>query len=154
MQGNKSYTNNQLLAVFRANTRNAVELEKYLREKGAKNLKAQGRAPPALDPTDPDEWDRLEREEENTPPPQYTTAPPSRHATQSRQHGNGQSQHQDRVPEERSGGGWFSRKKQPDVERGDIRRREDEALPHLPNDARLPNDEPRRNKSALRKNRY
>ncbi len=44
-------------ALFRANTRNAVVLEKYLREKGAKALKAQGHTAPALDPTDPDEYD-------------------------------------------------------------------------------------------------
>jgi Domain of unknown function (DUF4112) len=42
-------------AVFRANTRNAVVLEKYLRQKGAAALKAQGQA--AIDPSDPDEYD-------------------------------------------------------------------------------------------------
>src|SRR5438874_2066012 len=78
-------------ALFRANTRNAVVLEKYLREKGAKTLKAQGHAPPALDPTDPDEYDQQMREELG-PPPQYTTAPPTRQGTQSH-HGNGRSTH-------------------------------------------------------------
>lgn len=137
-------------AVFRANTRNAVELEKYLRDKGAKNLKAQGRTSPALDPTDPDVYDRQEREENALPG--YTTAPLSQQA--SRHHGNGQLAHQDRDPEERNGDGWFSKKRQPDVERGETRRREDDALPRLPNDARLPSGEPRRNKSTLQKNRH
>jgi hypothetical protein len=134
-------------AFFRANTRNAVVLEKYLREKGAKALKAQGHAPPALDPTDPDEYDQQMREEVG-PPPQYTTAPPTRQGTQSH-HGNGRSTHpqQDRVPEER-GGGWFSKKRQQDVERGDSVRRQDGPLPHLPD------GEPCRNKSTLQKNRY
>jgi Domain of unknown function (DUF4112) len=42
-------------AVFRANTRNAVVLEKYLRQKGAAALKLHGQA--AIDLSDPDEYD-------------------------------------------------------------------------------------------------
>jgi len=108
-------------AVFRANTKNAIVLENYLREKGAKALKAQGRPTPTIDPSDPDEFDRLE----NSPPPAYETAPPSRQGTQrpgnQRQgNGHGQSTRAQAEPEER--GGWFSgfgsKKKQPDVERG------------------------------------
>jgi hypothetical protein len=41
--------------LFRANTRNAVVPEKYLRQKGAVALKAQGQA--AIDLIDPDEYD-------------------------------------------------------------------------------------------------
>ncbi|KIN04953.1 hypothetical protein OIDMADRAFT_17785 [Oidiodendron maius Zn] len=105
-------------ALFRANTKNAVLLEKHLRQKGAKALRAQGQALPATDPTDPDEYDQQLREE-NGPPPPYTSS--------SAQHGTyeqGQSQSQSTHPQtsESRGGGWFSgfgsKKKQPDVERG------------------------------------
>ncbi|PSS12992.1 hypothetical protein M430DRAFT_89735, partial [Amorphotheca resinae ATCC 22711] len=58
-------------ALFRANTRNAVVLEKHLRQKGAKALKAQGHSTPPVDPSDPNEYDRQLREEHG-PPPQYT----------------------------------------------------------------------------------
>jgi hypothetical protein len=136
-------------ALFRANTRNAVVLEKFLRAKGAKNLKAQGHRVPTIDPSDPDEFDRFEEHEVNGPPPPYTN-PPTRQGTQRIDNSHGRSTQQ-QVPEE-SRGGWFSgfgsKKKQPDVERGtDLRRREDEPLPSLPNDG------PRRDKSTLQKTR-
>ncbi|PVH70968.1 hypothetical protein DL98DRAFT_436070 [Cadophora sp. DSE1049] len=51
-------------AVFRANTNNAILLEKHLRQKGAKALEAQGRQAPAIDPSDPDKYDRILREGE------------------------------------------------------------------------------------------
>jgi len=135
-------------ALFRANTKNAVVLEEYLRKKGAKNLKAQGRQAPALDPSDPEEFDR----QEDNPPPQYTTAPPSRQGTQ--RHGNGGSSPQTKVPEAR-GGGWFSgfgsKKRQPDVERGAVLpSRGNEPLQGLPN---RPEDTGTRNKSTLQKDR-
>ncbi|TVY64222.1 putative membrane protein, partial [Lachnellula suecica] len=115
-------------ALFRANTRNAVVLEKYLREKGAKTLKQQGQSQRLDDPTDPDEFDRHLREELG-PPPQYSTAPASR-----QDHGSVRpAPAQARVPEE-SRGGWFSgfgnKNKQPDVEQGRDRRRQDERLPN------------------------
>lgn len=137
-------------ALFRANTRNAVVLEKYLRVKGERALKAQGQSLPQIDPSDPEEFDRAMRAEHG-PPPQYTTAPPTRQGTQP-QNGNGRpsASQQDPLPEERSGG-WFSgfgsKKKQSDVERGDGIRRQDAPLPNLPNDAR-------RDQGTLQKNRY
>ncbi len=88
---------------------------------------------------------------EHGPPPQYTTAPPTRQGTQP-QNGNGRpnASQQDPIPEER-GGGWFSgfgsKKKQPDVERGEGVRNQDAPLPNLPN-----ND--RREQAELQKNRY
>jgi len=141
MQGKISYTNNQLLAVFRANTKNAIVLEEHLREKGAQNLKAQGLQVPARDPSDPEEFDR----QENSPPPAYATSPPSISGTQG--HGSKHSsptshqahnqrtsptsphaQTQIQAAPEESRGGWFGfgkKKKQPDVERtGDLRRDE------------------------------
>jgi hypothetical protein len=137
-------------ALFRANTRNAVVLEKFLRAKGAKNLEAQGHRVPTIDPTDPDEFDRFEEEQVNGPPPPYTGEPPTRQGTQRIDHAHGRSTPQHVLDESR--GGWFSgfgrKKKQPDVERGtDPRRREDEPLPSLPNSG------PRRDKSTLQKTR-
>jgi len=134
-------------ALFRANTKNAIVLEKYLREKGAKALKAQGQPAPALDPTDPDEYDRI-LIEENGPPPSYSSTP-MREGTQAQSNGNGRSPQQ-QAPGAR--GGWFSglgsKKKRPDVEHGgELRRIEDEPLPPRPNDA------PGRNKSTLQKSR-
>ncbi|KAE9372302.1 hypothetical protein N431DRAFT_408445 [Stipitochalara longipes BDJ] len=146
-------------ALFRANTRNAVVLEKFLRAKGERALKAQGQALPQIDPSDPDEFDRQMRAEHG-PPPQYTTAPPARQGTQpptkqgtQMQNGSGRpgASHQDVEPEQRSGGlfsGFGSKKKQPDVERGDQISRQDAPLPNLPN------NDARRNQSTLQKNRY
>lgn len=62
-------------AMFRANTRNAAVLEDYLREKGKKNMRKSGVPLPAVDPSDPVEFDR--REEMRTSPG-YTMQPPSR----------------------------------------------------------------------------
>lgn len=129
-------------AVFRANTKNAVLLEKHLRQKGAKALKAQGRETPAIDPSDPDEFDR----QENAPPPAYTSSTPPRQGTQVPNNGRTQES----VPEQ-SRGGWFSRSKQPDIERGsEGRSKTNEPVPvqqsHLTTD-------PARNKSTLQKTR-
>jgi len=133
-------------ALFRANTKNAVILEQYLREKGAKALKAQGRPTPAIDPSDPDEYDR-HLIEESGPPPSYTSSTPTRQGTTS--NSGPVRPAQERVPEER--GGWFSRsgskKKQPDVERGV--RREDAPLPGVPSSGA---QEPGR--STLQKSRH
>ncbi|KAL3423335.1 PH domain-containing protein [Phlyctema vagabunda] len=135
-------------ALFRANTKNAVVLEDYLRKKGAKNLKAQGRPIPAIDPTDPDEYDRQEAERSG-PPPRYTTEPSSRSGTQRQQDVHGSS-HRDPVPQEsRGGGGWFSgfgsKNKQHDVERAERSDR--------PEATRVTDDTPRRQKSTLQKTR-
>lgn len=127
-------------ALFRANTRNAVELEKFLREKGAKNLKAQGQNALLVDPTDPDEFDQMVSAEHGGPPPQYTTGPSTRQGIQA---GYEQPPAQPSRPQpaaNRAGGGRLSKSKQPDEERGG-------PLTSSPND-------PRRNKSTLQKNRY
>ena len=110
-------------ALFRANTRNAVVLEKYLREKGAAVLKAQGQALPAIDPSDPDEYDR-QMNEQHGPPPQYTTEPRPKQST-SQQSGQIDlaTPSQARVAAEKRGGGsWFGfggKSRQADVESGD-----------------------------------
>ncbi len=46
-------------AVFKANNRNTVALEAYLREKGKKNLRNSGLPIPDVDPSDPADYDRL-----------------------------------------------------------------------------------------------
>jgi len=139
-------------AVFRANTRNAVELEKFLRKKGAARMKAQGHQMPAIDPSDPDEYDRFH--DDHTAPPVYTAAP-SRQGTQQQSrngHGNGVRNgdrldqalpprpEQARVPEDRQNkGGWFGfggKSRQHDVEHGVVQ-----------------SSQPARTKSTLQKNR-
>ena len=47
-------------AIFKANNRNTVALEAYLREKGKKNLRKSGLPIPDVDPSDPDYDDRLD----------------------------------------------------------------------------------------------
>lgn len=101
-------------AVIKANARNAIYLEEHLREKGKKNLRKSGLPLPEVDPSDPREFDRAEREPDNrrnghraqesgveTAPP--TPARPS----------------DARVRDDRrSGGGWFSRGRRADEEMG------------------------------------
>ncbi|KAA8568180.1 hypothetical protein EYC84_008574 [Monilinia fructicola] len=61
-------------AVFRANTRNALELERHLRDKGARILKAKGEGLPAVDVTDPDEFDLYDQQlSSDDEPPRYTS---------------------------------------------------------------------------------
>ena len=69
-------------AVFKCNTRNAILLEKHLREKGAKKVKKQHRQPSThgrveeiqedtVDHSLPDEWDKQESGVVNSSPPEY-----------------------------------------------------------------------------------
>jgi len=142
-------------ALFRANTRNAVVLEEYLRKKGAKALQVQGQRIPTIDPSDPDEFDR----QEHSPPPAYSTVSPTQQGSQAQggsrqitkgQPGNGQGQavaQQAPIQEQRGGGGFFGfgskKNKQPDPERGmDMGRPQDSSQ-----------DTPTRQKSTLQKNR-
>ncbi|KAM0259435.1 hypothetical protein ACHAQJ_003329 [Trichoderma viride] len=67
-------------AVFRANTRNAALLEDHLRQKGKKELRKSGQPIPAVDPSSPEEYDRIQRED----PPEYRSNPPSRRESPSR----------------------------------------------------------------------
>lgn len=62
-------------AAFKANTKNAAELEKFLRKKGAKNLEAAHLPQPLVDPSDPDEFDRIMS---GPTPPDYTSDGPRR----------------------------------------------------------------------------
>jgi hypothetical protein len=115
-------------ALFRANTRNAVELEKFLRTKGQKNLRMSGVPLPAIDPSDPDHFDEQVRHEDG-PPPQYTQSPTNRQGTHSTQQNSGtkpgnmnglaQNAPTSQVPKQNRGS-WFSsnKKRQPDIETG------------------------------------
>jgi hypothetical protein len=120
-------------AAYRVNTRNAVELEKYLRQKGAAAIKAQGRPVPVIDPSDPDEFDRHMREEYG-PPPQYTNQPNRQGAIQQGGFVEPTYPAPARTPtEKRGGGGWFSfggKTRQSDIENG--LHCEDKSLPALP----------------------
>lgn len=69
-------------AVYKCNTRNAVILEKHLREKGAKSVKKQPTQPSTqgrvqeiqedtVDHSLPDEWDKQEIGVVNNSPPEY-----------------------------------------------------------------------------------
>lgn len=99
-------------ALFRANTRNAVVLERHLRKKGAEALKAQGQPVPAVDPSDPGEFDRQVQEPGS--PPEYAEG--SSHAPAGISNAPAQNT---KSSAGGSGGGFFGKKtKQPDVEHG------------------------------------
>lgn len=112
-------------ALFKANTRNAVILEKHLRKKGAAALKAHGQPAPALDPSDGSTFDRLVEVEENgPPPPEYTEGSPRTQTGAPAGNGNTQThQETQNTKTNTSGGGRGSsffgkKKKQSDLEQG------------------------------------
>ncbi|KAL3965334.1 hypothetical protein ACCO45_002338 [Purpureocillium lilacinum] len=103
-------------AAFKANTRNALLLEGHLREKGKKELRKSGQPIPAIDPSSPEEFDRVRRD---SPPPAYQSNAPSQHgAAVPSEHETMPSAPEDaRV---HGGRGWFGRSKArpQDVEMG------------------------------------
>ncbi|KAF4974871.1 hypothetical protein FZEAL_8272 [Fusarium zealandicum] len=116
-------------AMFRANTRNAALLETYLREEGKKNLRENGQPLPAIDPSDPEHFDRMQAQD----PPEYVSNPPSRNPSmsdrppRSRSHSRDRrQQHQPvepapaRVREERGFFSRSSRSRPQDVEMGEV----------------------------------
>jgi hypothetical protein len=66
-------------AILKANNRNAIALEDYLREKGKKNLRKQGLPIPEVDPSDPDAYDGAHQRAR----PEHTTTQPRRHENMS-----------------------------------------------------------------------
>ncbi|KIW11967.1 hypothetical protein PV08_09241 [Exophiala spinifera] len=74
-------------AVYKCNTRNVILLEKVLRERGAKRIKGTPQANTA-DPSLPDEFDYQGEErllnEQNGPPPRYTSRRESRRSRRDR----------------------------------------------------------------------
>ncbi|PNY29890.1 membrane protein [Tolypocladium capitatum] len=108
-------------AIFKANTRNALILEQHLREKGKKELRKSGQPIPAIDPSSPEEFDRMCRES----PPGYHSSSPSRHGTTIEPAQHGRQGNVPSAPEEtrvRESRGWFSRNKSrpEDVEMGQV----------------------------------
>ncbi|KAK7753519.1 hypothetical protein SLS62_004594 [Diatrype stigma] len=122
-------------AVFKANNRNTVAFEQHLREKGKKNLRKSGLPVPDLDPSNPDDYDRIDASAR----PGYSSRQPSREEpmmsagrTQNNQRSDTRRGAQQptppapaRVHDDRRGGasgGWlgrFGKKNQPaDVETG------------------------------------
>lgn len=107
-------------AAFKANSRNALLLEQHLRDKGKKELRKSGQPIPAIDPSSPEEFDRMRQES----PPGYQTNPPSRHGTTAAAPRPSRDDRTPRAPEEArvrgGGGGWFGRGRSrlDDVERG------------------------------------
>lgn len=107
-------------AAFRANTRNAVLLEEHLREKGKLRLRETGQAFPAVDPSEADEFDRMERE--------IASRPPSRQPSRENSRSNRHDSHRPRPPREpepshtQESRGWFGRKtsRPRDVEMGQV----------------------------------
>lgn len=121
-------------AAYKCNTRNAALLESYLREEGRKNLKKSGMPVPAIDPSNADEFDRLQAQD----PPEYISNPPSRNPSMSdrRQRSRSRDGRRDDRPVEpvparvRESRGFFGRSRaQPDdietgrAERGSRRQR-------------------------------
>ena len=90
-------------AVFRANTRNAVVLEDYLREKGRKQLRRSGQPIPAVDPSSSDVFDRDEN------PPAYAEDIPDGHHSELSQPQN--RTQQPVAPRVKESSGWFGRNK-------------------------------------------
>lgn len=111
-------------ALFRANTRNAALLEAYLREQGKKNLRKSGQPLPPIDPSDPDEFDRMQAET----PPEYTSQPARYESMTDQPHRS--HNYDDRVPNEpvpaqvRADRRWFSfgKSRAHDEEIGETRR--------------------------------
>lgn len=116
-------------AVYKCNTRNAVLLEKHLREKGAKTLATQTRseeqepAVRAVDYSLPDEWDKQESGVVGDAPPSYEELAQSNN----RQAGNDVGAPPPSRPQpakqprtNRSMGRWFGGAKHPgeDLEQG------------------------------------
>lgn len=103
-------------AAFRANTRNAVVLEKHLREKGKKELRRSGLPIPDADPSSGKEYDR------DLP---YDSDPSSGHAAGAGSSQNGHGNHEPQQPQEarvHDNGGWLGRNKArpDDVEMGNV----------------------------------
>ncbi|KAL6359522.1 hypothetical protein LRP88_06943 [Fusarium phalaenopsidis] len=111
-------------AAFRANTRNAALLEAYLREQGKENLRKSGQPLPAVDPSDPEHFDRLQMQD----PPEYVSSPPSRHESmpdrppRSREGRHSRHPSQPEPARVREGRGFFGRSKSRphDVEMGEV----------------------------------
>lgn len=110
-------------AAFKANSRNALLLEQHLREKGKKELRMSGRPMPAIDPSSPEEFDRIQRE---SPPGESSSNPLFVHEAMAAAESSPQARHermaanQGELARDKPSYGWFGRHKSrpADVEMG------------------------------------
>lgn len=131
-------------AMFRANTKNAAILEKHLRAKGQANIKARGAALPAVDPSDPDEFDHIMTSTHGQQPVYNADAPsqqpPMRqtasvHPRQGQTSTGAPNMTETTTTQGSSGGlfsGWRKKTRQSDVERSAGQRHNDTPLSDLP----------------------
>lgn len=110
-------------AIFRANTRNVVLLEEYLRQNGKKNLRQSGLPIPAIDPSDPVEFDRAQNESSPGSSSRQHSRQPSRQPSPNPPpYQQGASHNMPREPDTAqardNGGGWLGRERPHDVEMG------------------------------------
>ncbi|KAH8194855.1 hypothetical protein TruAng_010988 [Truncatella angustata] len=101
-------------AIIKANCRNAIYLEEHLRKQGQQNLRRSGLPIPEIDPSDPDEFDRLQEGPENR-----------RSGRRAQESGVDSAPAMPPRPTEarvrddrRAGGGWFGRSRRADEESG------------------------------------
>lgn len=141
-------------AAFRCNTKNAVLLEEHLREKGRQNLKKSGQSVPAIDPSDPDTFDRRVEEVDSDGEP--IGQQPRHHAGMPNRAGTGNASSSNRAAPQgvtvpptsktRESGqasrGWFSwaRSRRADVEMADPQLQEPSAPPTRGSSKRLQQD--------------
>ena len=107
-------------AVFRCNTRNAVALESYLREKAAKERRNQG-LPHTVDPSLPEEFDRYDEGGADSPQ-EYQRNPTMSSANATPLEPTGTQPTRAATSTGGKKAGWFSSgsrgHKEPDLERG------------------------------------
>lgn len=104
-------------AVFRANTRNAALLEAHLREKGKKNLRASGAPVPTVDPSDPNEYDRIEAMDDSGV---ISSQPSSRDEMEPRRSAKSANKNSKRSKREQSGSSSTTRNELRDMEEGAV----------------------------------
>lgn len=95
-------------AMFRANTRNAILLEEYLREKGKANLKKAGQPIPTVDPSQADFF-----ETHHEPEMERVTQPPSREESMTARPDRKGTHRNEPIPpapahRKKEGRGWFN----------------------------------------------
>ncbi|KAK2754567.1 hypothetical protein FQN54_006968 [Arachnomyces sp. PD_36] len=99
-------------ALYKCNTRNAILLENYLRKQHEKRAKRGRQA--VTDPTDPDEFDRIEELDTSRSPPRSA----ERKDTEREQSRNKSSSRPAPAPEASGGRGWAGGRREGDLEQG------------------------------------
>lgn len=105
-------------AAFKANSRNAMLLESHLREKGQKALRQSGLPVPAVDPSSPEEFDRLQNNSGHGDRSPLPSRQPS--ARSARQNPSQPMPSEPARAEVRGGSGWWNKSRPRDVEMGEV----------------------------------